>query len=135
MLILVPFATLLFAVGVWFTWAVMLPTTIPFLQEFMGITTHVRPASYFDFITRLMFWIGICFELPLIAMFLAKIGVVSARRLLAWWRYALVAIAIIAAAVTPTVDPVSMGLVMAPLAGLYVLSIVLTWFVGRGANG
>ena len=82
LLIMVPFATLLFAGGVAFTWFVMLPTAIPFLTSFMGITTQVRPENYFEFITRLMFWIGVCFEMPLVIMFLAKLKFVTAKQLL-----------------------------------------------------
>lgn len=132
LLIMVPFATLLFAGGMAFTWFVMLPTAIPFLSNFMGITTQVRPENYFEFITRIMFWIGICFEMPLVIMFLAKLKFVTAKQLAAGWRYAIVVMAIVAAAVTPTVDPVNMGLVMAPLMGLYVISIILAAIVGRG---
>ena len=132
LLVMVPFASLLFAGGMAFTWFVMLPTAIPFLSNFMGITTQVRPENYFEFITRIMFWIGICFEMPLIIMFLAKLKFVTAKQLLAGWRYAIVVMAIVAAAVTPTVDPVNMGLVMAPLMGLYVISIILAAIVGRG---
>jgi sec-independent protein translocase protein TatC len=132
LMLMVPFATLLFAAGAAFTWFVMLPTAVPFLTGFLGITTQIRPENYFDFITRLMFWIGICFEMPLIVMFLAKLKFVTARQLFNGWRYALVLMALIAAAVTPTVDPVNMGLVMAPLMGLYVISIVLAAIVGRG---
>jgi sec-independent protein translocase protein TatC len=132
LIVLVPFATLLFAGGAAFTWFVMLPTAIPFLSNFMGITTQVRPENYFEFITRLMFWIGICFEMPLVIMFLAKLKFVTAKQLAGGWRYAIVVMAVIAAAVTPTVDPVNMGLVMAPLMGLYVISIALAALVGRG---
>lgn len=132
LLVMVPFATILFAAGVAFTWFVMLPTAIPFLSNFMGITTQVRPENYFEFITQIMFWIGICFEMPLIIMFLAKLKFVTAKQLTAGWRYAIVIMAIVAAAVTPTVDPVNMGLVMAPLMGLYVISIILAAIVGRG---
>jgi sec-independent protein translocase protein TatC len=82
-----------------------------------------------------MFWIGICFELPLLVMFLARLKIVSAKQLVKAWRYAVVAIAIIAAAVTPTVDPINMGLVMLPLMGLYVVSIVLAAIVRRPRNG
>lgn len=130
--LMVPFATLLFAAGVAFTWFVMLPSAIPFLTSFMGITTQVRPENYFGFITRMMFWIGICFELPLIIMFLAKLKLVTSKQLLSGWRYAIVVMAMMAAAVTPTVDPVNMGLVLAPLMVLYVISIVLAAIVGRG---
>lgn len=130
-LIIVPLATILFAGGAAFTWFVMLPSAIPFLTKFLDITTQVRPENYFDFITRLMFWIGICFELPLIVMFLAKLKFVTAKQLASGWRYAVVAIAIVAATVTPTVDPVNMGLVMAPLTGLYAVSILLAAIVGK----
>jgi sec-independent protein translocase protein TatC len=132
LLFMVPFATFLFAGGVAFTWFVMLPTAIPFLTEFMGIATQVRPDNYFDFITRMMFWIGICFEMPLVVMFLTRLQFLNARQLLSGWRYAVVTIAVVAAVVTPTVDPISMGLFMAPLAGLYLISIILSAIVGRG---
>jgi sec-independent protein translocase protein TatC len=135
LLIMVPLASLLFLGGVAFTWFVMIPSAVPFLINFLGITTQVRPQNYFEFITSLMFWIGICFELPLVIMFLASMKMVSAKQLAAGWRYALVAIAIVAAAVTPTVDPVNMGLVMAPLFSLYLVSILLAALVARGGHG
>ncbi len=135
LLLMVPLASLLFLAGVAFTWFIMIPSAVPFLVNFMGITTHVRPSNYFDFVTTLMFWIGICFELPLVIMFLARLKIVNAKQLANGWRYAIVASAIVAAAVTPTVDPVNMGLVMAPLFGLYLISIVLASIVARGKNG
>ncbi len=127
----VPVASLLFFGGVTFAWFVLLPTAVPFLVNFLDITTQVRPLNYFDFITRIMFWLGLSFEMPLIAMILAKFGLVTARKLISGWRYAVVAIAVAAAAVTPTVDPVNMGLVMLPLAGLYLVSILLAAIAGR----
>jgi len=133
LLVIVPLATILFASGVAFTWIVMLPSALPFLIHFLEITTQVRPANYFEFVTTLMFWIGICFEMPLVVMILAKLKFVSARQLASGWRYAVVGMAILAAAVTPTVDPVNMGLVMAPLMGLYLISILLAAIVRRGS--
>jgi sec-independent protein translocase protein TatC len=127
----VPAASLLFIGGVAFTWYVMLPTALPFLVNFLDITTQVRPANYFEFITKIMFWIGLCFEMPLIVMILARLKFVTAKQLAKAWRYALVGMAIVAAAVTPTVDPVNMGLVMLPLAGLYLVSILLAAIAGR----
>lgn len=121
----VPFASLMFAGGVAFTWFVMIPAAVPFLTNFLGITTQVRPQNYFEFVTKLMLWIGLSFEMPLIAFGLAKMGVVTAGQLLAGWRYALVGISVLAATITPTVDPVNMGLVMLPLLGLYIFSIIL----------
>jgi sec-independent protein translocase protein TatC len=125
----------LFIAGVAFTWFVMIPSAIPFLIHFLGITTQVRPQNYFEFVTSLMFWIGLCFEMPLLVMFLARMKFISAKQLVRAWRYAVVGIAIVAAAVTPTVDPVNMGLVMAPLMGLYIISIVLAAIVRKSENG
>jgi sec-independent protein translocase protein TatC len=127
----VPAFTLLLAGGVAFAWFVMIPVAVPFLMTFLGITTHPRPTSYFAFITSLMFWIGVSFEMPLVAMLAARFGLLSARQLLAGWRYAIVGIAVMAAVVTPTVDPVNMGLLMLPLMGLYLISIVLAAIGGR----
>jgi len=79
----------------------------------------------------MMFWIGVCFEMPLVAMLLAKLGFISARQLASGWRYAIVGMAMVAALVTPTVDPVNMGMVMLPLAGLYLISILLAALVRR----
>jgi sec-independent protein translocase protein TatC len=135
LLLIVPMATVLFVAGVAFTWFVMIPSAVPFLIHFLGITTQVRPLNYFAFVTTLMFWIGVCFELPLVVMFLARMHIVTARQLAQGWRYAVVVSAVVAAAVTPTVDPVNMGLVMAPLFGLYLVSILLAAIVSRGRNG
>lgn len=135
LIVIVPFAGLLFATGVVFTWYMLLPSAIPFLQKFMGITTQVRPQNYFEFITRLMFWIGVCFEMPLVVMFLARIGMVTGKQLLSGWRYAIVLMAILSAAITPTVDPVNMGLVMAPLMALYLISIIMAAIFGRKRDG
>jgi sec-independent protein translocase protein TatC len=65
--------------------------------------------------------------MPLIVAFLARAGIVSGKTLLNFWRQAVVIIAVVAAAITPTVDPVNMSLVMAPLAVLYALSVGLAF--------
>ena len=113
----------------------MIPAAVPFLVNFMDIKTQVRPLNYFQFTTNLMFWIGLCFEMPLVVMILSALGITSAKKLARAWRYAIVAIAVVAAAVTPTVDPVNMGLVMLPLMILYIISIILAAVAGRKHNG
>ena len=78
-----------------------------------------------------MFWLGVSFEMPLVVMMLARFGFVTPRQLLCGWRYAVVGLAVVAAAVTPTIDPVNMGLVLLPLLGLYAISIGLAALVRR----
>jgi sec-independent protein translocase protein TatC len=123
--LLLPFATILFLSGAFFAYFVMLPTAIPFLVNFMNIPSTPRPANYIKFVTSLVFWVGVSFETPLLALILARLGLISADTLIRNWRYAIVIIAVVAAIVTPTVDPVNMALVMAPLIVLYLLSILL----------
>jgi sec-independent protein translocase protein TatC len=126
LLMFIPFATLLFLGGVAFAYFVMLPSAIPFLTTFLlGVQTHPRIENYIDFVTNLIFWIGISFETPLVMFLLAKFKIVTAKMLARQWRFAIVIIAVIAAVVTPTPDPINMSLLMAPLLGLYVLSIFL----------
>jgi sec-independent protein translocase protein TatC len=100
----------------------------------MGIQAQLRPNSYFSFVTGLMFWIGISFEFPLVIYVLTAIGFVKPQILAQQWRIAIVVIAIVAAAITPTVDPVNMSLVMIPMSLLYFVSIGLSYiaYAGRG---
>ena len=123
--IALPFIVLSFLAGAAFAYFVMLPTAVPFLASFGGIEGNFRISSYISFTTRLIFWVGVAFEMPLIIALLARIGIVTPQALRRGWRLAVVGIAVLAALITPTVDPVNMGIVMLPLLALYLLSIVL----------
>jgi sec-independent protein translocase protein TatC len=125
----VPAATALFLIGVAFAWFIMIPAAIGFLKTWQDdLFLQVwQSQKYFPFVTSLLFWIGLSFETPLIIFILAKLGVVTPIFLLKQWRFAIVIIAILAAMITPTVDPFNMALVMLPLIVLYGLSILLSY--------
>jgi sec-independent protein translocase protein TatC len=123
-ILIVIFGSILFIAGAAFAYFVMLPASLTFLLEFLGVATKPRLSSYINFITNLIFWMGISFQFPIIIFALTKLGVVSVKTLAKGWRYALVLIAILAAMITPTVDPVNMALLMAPLFLLYLLSVL-----------
>jgi sec-independent protein translocase protein TatC len=127
LLFLVPGATLCFLTGVAFAYFVMLPASIGFLQTFMAdlIEQQWTVGDYLSFVTSLLFWIGVAFELPLFVYFLAKAGVIDAQTLSKNRKYALIGIAVLAAVITPTVDPLNMALVMGPLIVLYELGVLL----------
>ena len=131
-LIAIPLATLLFICGMAFAYYVMMPAALPFLLNFMGIQAELRPASYYNFITGVMFWIGVSFEFPLVIYALTSIGFIKPDILAEQWRLAVIIIAILAAAITPTVDPVNMALVMGPMILLYFISIGLSKIAYRG---
>jgi sec-independent protein translocase protein TatC len=135
LLLAIPSAGVLFLAGMTFAFFVMLPTALPFLLSFLGIPTLPRPANYIRFVTGLMFWIGVSFQFPLVVFALSWFGLVRARALAAGWRFAVIGIALLAAAVTPTVDPVNMALVMLPMTVLYFLSIGLAALAGRMRRG
>jgi sec-independent protein translocase protein TatC len=126
----IPAVVLFFIAGMLFAYFVMLPTALPFLTEFMDIRTEPRPSTYFPFVTGIMFWVGIAFQFPLVIFVLSALGIVNAQMLIRRIRLAVVIMAIVAAAITPTVDPVNMFLVWAPLVGLYFLGIGLA-FIGQ----
>jgi len=132
----IPLAALFFVGGMAFTYYMLLPSALPFLLNFMGIQAELRPQSYFSFITGLMFWIGVAFEFPLVVYILTAMGLIKPQVLQRQWRLAIMIIAVAAAAITPTVDPVNMGLVMLPMSLLYFVSIVLSYIAnaGRGAR-
>ena len=128
LLLSIPFLFIMFVAGVAFTYMVMLPAAVPFLVEFLGVTTVPRLSNYVNFVTNLMFWIGISFETPLVIFILAKLHIVTTKLLLKGWKVAVLISAVVAAVITPTVDPVNMALLMAPMLGLYLLSVLMSIF-------
>jgi sec-independent protein translocase protein TatC len=128
----IPFITIMFIAGAAFAFLVMLPAAIPFLTSFLGVQTVPRLSNYVNFVTNLIFWIGISFQAPIVVFILARLKLVNASGLIKQWRLAVVIIAILAAMVTPTVDPMNMALLMAPLILLYFISVLLAALARRG---
>jgi sec-independent protein translocase protein TatC len=87
-LVAIPLATLLFTCGMAFAFYIMLPAALPFLSNFLGIQAEWRPASYFNFVTGVMFWIGVAFEFPLVVYALTAIGFVKPKVMAEQWRLA-----------------------------------------------
>lgn len=129
--ITIPIATILFVAGAAFAYFVMLPVAIPYLINFLGVPTTPRLLSYIKFTTSLIFWLAVGFELPIVVFALAKFRLVTPKTLLKQWRIAIVIISIMAAAITPTIDPVNMAILMVPLFLLYLLSILFAFIAIR----
>jgi sec-independent protein translocase protein TatC len=128
----IPLALIFFLGGVAFAYFLLLPSALPFLANFMGVRTNWTISSFINFMTGLLFWIGIAFEFPLVIYVITAMGLIKPQSLAKQWRYAIVAIAVLAAAITPTVDPVDMMLVMAPMVLLYFISIGLSYMASAG---
>jgi len=125
----VPFASILFLIGVAFAWFILIPAAIGFLSNWQTdiFLQDWQSKQYIPFVTSLVFWIGVSFETPLILFIMTKLGIVTPQFLLRQWRFAVIIIAIMSAMITPTVDPFNMALVMLPLFALYGISILLSY--------
>lgn len=125
-------APALFVVGVVFTYIVVMPAAIKFLQGYnsgqFDNLVQAKPLYSFEVLT--MGAIGLAFQLPLALFGLRTLGVINGSTLTRQWRYATVIIAIIAAAM-PGADPVTTGLETAPLVLLFLASIVLLKLADR----
>jgi sec-independent protein translocase protein TatC len=112
-------ATPLFALGAVLAFIVV-GKSLPFL---LGLgsedTVTVNIAGYFDFVTSMMFFFGLGFLFPVVVIMLNFAGVVTAKRLLGWWRIAVFLMFVFAAIVTPTPDPFNMTILALSMALLY----------------
>ena len=126
----VPSITVAFCIGLAFGYFVVVPSAVRFLSSFGAgtIQSQWTLEKYFDFVSSLLFWIGVSFETPLLLFFLAKIGVVSAKQLGRYRRFALVGAFVMGAAITPTPDPFNQTLVSIPIYLLYELGVLLARF-------
>ncbi len=125
------FASLSFVGGCAFAYYIEMPPALNFLLSSPGDIAQplITVKSYVDFATRLMLVTGLVFETPLVVMGLAKVGVVNSRKLLSWWRWAIMGAVVLAAIVTPSIDPITQMLVAGPMIVLYFVGIALAKLV------
>jgi len=117
----------LFGIGVLFGYFIMAPFAIKFLGEYsVGVfaTTSPTLSSYVGYMVMFTIPTGIVFELPVLAFFLAKLGIIGPQMMRTYRRHAIVAIAVVAAVITPP-DVITMMLIGIPIYLLYEMSIVV----------
>ncbi len=122
----------LFIAGVVFGYFLVLPPAISFLQNFNNGSFDIllQAKQYYTFSIFTLLALGLCFQVPVGMLALARVGIVTKRMLIKNWRYEIVGIAV-AAALLPGVDPVTTLLEMIPLVVLFGLSIVLVGLAER----
>jgi sec-independent protein translocase protein TatC len=125
-------APLLFVVGVVFTYIIVLPAAIRFLQGYNSseFNNLLQAKPLYSFETLTMGAVGLAFQTPLLLLGLRQIGVINGSTLTRHWRYATVVVAVVAAAM-PGADPVTTALETAPLVLLLLISVVLLKFADR----
>lgn len=121
-------APVLFALGAALVYFVMLPFVMWFSlgQQVAGegVTVALLPkiSEYLNLVTALLLAFGLCFQLPIVMTLLGLAGIISSRVMVDGRRYAIVAVVVVAAVVTPP-DPISQLMLAAPLVLLYEISI------------
>ena len=123
-----------FLAGAAFAYYALLPVS---LNVLLGVGSGlfepmISIDRYLSFVTTLIFWCGVVFELPVALFILARIGIVTPEWLRQQRSYAILVIVIIAAIVTPTTDPINLMLLAVPIMLLYEISILITSIGLRG---
>jgi sec-independent protein translocase protein TatC len=122
-------ATFFFVAGGYFCWAVVFRLGYAFfLRQYasIGVTPTLRVSEYLAFSAKLLLAFGVTFELPIFALFLTRLGLIDHRMMVRHLRYAVLAIFVVAVALTPP-DMVSPFLLAIPLLALYGLSIAVSY--------
>jgi len=133
----VVFGTFFFVAGATFCYVFVFQIGYRFfLDQYatIGIEPTLRISEYLSFSARLLLAFGVTFELPVVAFFFARVGLIDHNTLLRPWRYALIGIVVLAAILTPA-DAASQLLLAAPLTVLYGVSIGVAYvFSRKGAS-
>jgi sec-independent protein translocase protein TatC len=123
------FATVFFVLGGYFCWAVVFKVGYAFfLGQYasIGVTPTIRISEYLAFSSKLLLAFALTFEMPIFAFFFTKLGMIDYKMMLSYWRYAILAIFIVSAALTPP-DMISQFLLAIPLLLLYAISVGVAW--------
>jgi len=123
----------LFCAGGAFAFVVILPQALPILFSFQseGLEILITFEKYFGFVVQLVLAMGLCFEIPLVMMMLAALGVVTPGGLNHFRRYAIVLAAIAGAVLSPGTDILSMIIMTVPILLLYEIGFVGAWVIHR----
>lgn len=123
----------LFVAGAAFGYFVALPRAIDFLQNFNddNFDVLIRATDYYKFSIILIALIGLLFQIPVGVLAVTRLGIISARQLAKSRGYVILGISVVAAVATPTPDPVTMLVAMAPLLVLFELSVLLARILER----
>lgn len=126
-------ATGLFACGILLGYFILLPAGITFLVGFEseGVRAQISAPRFISFCGTILLALGFAFEAPLIAYFLARLGVLRPAFFRNKWRHAVLGCTITAAVITPTPDVYNMTLMALPLLGLYFVSFAVVWAAER----
>jgi sec-independent protein translocase protein TatC len=132
----IPFVLLssfFFITGAAFSHYIVFPLTWKFFQSFAGesLTFMPRIEPAFGLYVKLILVFGLIFQMPTLVLFLARMGVVTARFLIRNMKYAILIMFILGAVLSPGTDPVGQVMMAGPMFILYLISICFAWIFGK----
>jgi sec-independent protein translocase protein TatC len=131
--IMLPAIAFCFLIGAIFAYFILLPPALNFLFTFGSDIAEpmIKIGNYVSVLTTMLFWTGICFEIPIAMFFLVKIGIIKTHWLSRFRKAAYLIAFILGAIITPTCDPVNQSLVAIPIIVLYEFGIILAKLARR----
>ncbi len=123
--IFAPVSFLAFITGVLFGYFLLIPFGLQFLIKILGpnIQPIITMSQYISLVSLLTFALGIVFQLPLIMLFISKIGMLKAEDFIKWRLYSILIIFVLAAVITPP-DPFTQVMTALPMIALYEVGII-----------
>ncbi len=126
------FTSLFFVAGGYFGYRIAFPMVVRFLlgvgEDFRQVVTI---QTYFSMMSKILLGLALVFEMPMLIFFLARLGLVSGRQLLRWFRWAILVIFIVAAVITPTPDVATQTVFAVPMIILYLLGVLVAFLFGK----
>ena len=126
------FSTLFFLGGCVFAYYFVFPFACRFFLEVgSNFKQDVRVNDYFSLFSKMILAVGLIFETPILAFFLARLGIINHHFLIQKLKYAVLIVFVISAIITPTPDMVTQTILAVPMLGLYLISILIVWIFGK----
>ena len=134
--IMLPAIAICFLGGATFAYFILVPPALNFLLTFGSDIAEpmIKVGNYISVLTKLLFWVGICFEIPIVMFFLAKIGVLKPQWVSKYRKVAYIVAFVAGAIITPTFDPLNQSLVAVPIIILYEIGIILAKIARRNKD-
>ena len=131
-----PVMGLFYVGGAAFAYYVMLPVGLKFLLNFGTdiAVPMITISAYMSLVTALVFWLGLIFEIPLVMFLLAKLRLVSRKRMGVFRKYVPIAALFLGMIITPTTDWLNQSMVAVPIVALYEVGLFLAWIAEGGTR-
>lgn len=123
----------LFFAGLVFCYIALLPAALNFFMNYGSdvVELNLSIDKYFEFVLGLMFFTGLAFQVPIVQLILAFLGIVSSKQMVSGWRSVILGAVILGAVLTPSTDPITQSLLAGAILGLYFGGIGAVKILGK----